>query len=254
MNKQIIATIAVVGLLTGSSAFAAEKVKLTDVPEPVQKTILAERGSTAQVKGITIERETKKGQTVYEVEFKEPGKNPKLLIGADGAVIKDNHASSGTEHNVLGLGSKKVDLSQVPAAVQTTIRSHGGNAEIARITHETKDGRMVYLVEFKEPGKNPKLWIAEDGSIVKTNGRQASGEAIDESAGADKHKLTYNDMPKPVQDAITAQKGNAPIEGIKLHKTTRDGKAVFAVEFEEKGKNTKLEIDEQGTVLKDNRK
>ena len=70
--------------------------------------------------------------------------------------------SSGAEAGPR-LGTTMNDL---PEAVQKTIREHSADAKIADIDKETRTGRTVYEVQFAEPGKNPKLHIAEDGSIV----------------------------------------------------------------------------------------
>ena len=61
------------------------------------------------------------------------------------------------------IGTKVSDL---PAAVQKTIREKAPNAKIDDIDKETRSGRVVYEIQFAEPGKNPKMHIAEDGSIV----------------------------------------------------------------------------------------
>ena len=264
MRKTFIAAIAVSALLAGNPVVGAEKVKLTDTPEAVQKTIVAERGTSAEVKGITIDRKSKDGAIVYDVEFKEPGKNPKLRISADGTVIKDNRSELNRSESTtsrdkgtflgLGLGAKKVELTDLPLAAQTTVREQSHGAEIDKIHQETKDGKTVYMVEFKEPGKNPKIWVNADGSIMKTNDKRVEGEAVAEPAGAEKKTFTFNDLPAAVQTTLQKEKGEAPIEGLKIKKDMKEGKALYKVEFEEKGKNTKLEIDESGAILKDNRK
>lgn len=261
MRKTFIAAIAVIALLAGNPVLGAEKVKLTDTPEAVQKTIIAERGTSAEVKGITIDRKSKDGQIVYDVEFKEPGKNPKLRLSADGTVIKANRpgtettsSSSSDKGTFLGLGAKKLELTELPLAAQTTIREQSHGAEIDKIRQETKDGKTVYMVEFKEPGKNPKIWVNADGTIMKTNDKRVEGEAVTESAGAEKKTFTFNDLPAAVQTTLQKEKGDASIEGLKIKKDMKEGKALYKVEFEEKGKNTKLEIDESGAILKDNRK
>lgn len=58
-------------------------------------------------------------------------------------------------------------LSDLPDAVQKAITARAPNAKIDDIDKETRSGRVVYEIQFAEPGKNPKLHIAEDGSFVE---------------------------------------------------------------------------------------
>jgi len=57
-------------------------------------------------------------------------------------------------------------FSELPPAVQNTIRAQRPNGKIADIDKERRSGRVVYEVQFAEPGLNPKLHIAEDGTLL----------------------------------------------------------------------------------------
>ena len=57
-------------------------------------------------------------------------------------------------------------LSDLPEAVQKAIRERSPGAKVDDIDKEMRSGRAVYEIQFAEPGKNPKLHVAEDGSIV----------------------------------------------------------------------------------------
>ena len=69
-------------------------------------------------------------------------------------------------------------FSDLPAAVQQTVRAQVPNANIDDIDKETRTGRTIYEITFEEPGKNPKMHIAEDGTILKI------GNRVVEKAGA----------------------------------------------------------------------
>jgi hypothetical protein len=60
-------------------------------------------------------------------------------------------------------GTRFADL---PPAVQNTIRRQNPNGQIADIDKERRSGRVVYEVQFAEPGINPRLHIAEDGTLL----------------------------------------------------------------------------------------
>jgi hypothetical protein len=63
----------------------ADRVAIETLPAPVRATIERE---TAGGRIKEIDRETKKGQRVYEVEFIRDNREQEIYIGEDGAVIK----------------------------------------------------------------------------------------------------------------------------------------------------------------------
>ena len=57
-------------------------------------------------------------------------------------------------------------FSELPPAVQHTIRTQNPTGQIADIDKERRSGRVIYEVQFAEPGLNPRLHIAEDGTLL----------------------------------------------------------------------------------------
>lgn len=77
-------TLAAILLMTGLS-LAAEKVTLEQLPEPARKTVLEQtKGGTIQ----QIEKETKDGKDVFEVEFRREDKKWELKVAPDGKLIE----------------------------------------------------------------------------------------------------------------------------------------------------------------------
>ncbi len=67
---------------------------------------------------------------------------------------------------------EKVEWSQVPPAVQKTIKEHSGGGKVREIEKETatKDGKSVtvYEVTVKTPdNKKFELEVREDGKLIK---------------------------------------------------------------------------------------
>jgi len=60
-------------------------------------------------------------------------------------------------------------LDQTPAAVQKTIRENCDVGTLKPIKRELRNGRTQYDVEFEKDGKNLRLTIGEDGTVVKDN-------------------------------------------------------------------------------------
>ena len=139
-------------------------------------------------------------------------------------------------------------FSELPAAVQATVKAEAPNAKIDDIDKERRSGRMVYEITFADEGHNPKLHVAEDGTIVKEEAW------LNEKAGAEADGIgvQFTDLPAAVQSTIKQRAPSAKIDDI--DKETRTGRTVYEVTFEEPGKNPKLHIAEDGTIVQDIKK
>jgi hypothetical protein len=87
MKISILTAVLALGLILPVLTYAKEeKVKLSDCPEAVQKTIKDKaNGGTI----VEVEKETKKdGTVVYEAEIKKDGKEIEVEVAADGTLIK----------------------------------------------------------------------------------------------------------------------------------------------------------------------
>src|SRR6267154_1646446 len=74
------------GLLFAGFASAQEKkIKRSDLPPAVEKTVAAQSAGAA-IRGFSTEKE--KGQTFYEAEMMVNGHSRDLLIAADGTVVE----------------------------------------------------------------------------------------------------------------------------------------------------------------------
>jgi hypothetical protein len=86
MNIRRASIISAVAVLAARSAVAQEKkIKRSDLPSAVEKTVAAQSAG-ATVKGFS--KETKKGQTFYEAEIVVKGHSKDILIDANGAIVE----------------------------------------------------------------------------------------------------------------------------------------------------------------------
>jgi uncharacterized membrane protein YkoI len=218
---------------------------LNTLPAAVQKTVEEQRAG--RVVG-DIDKEMWNGQTVYEVEFKEKGKNSRIHIANDGSMVMNK----GARGSYLG-----TQLSETPKAVQDTVKGLAGNAEVADVDVKTKDGKVVYDVEVQQEGLNRRLQIAENGALLSDN--KGGGGTIDalrervrETVDRDARTMKYDEVPTAVQATIKANGDVANLKSIKQE--VKDGTVNYDVEFERDGKNTRLKIGQNGGLLEDNRK
>ena len=122
-----------------------------------------------------VSRKTRDGMEIYEIEFREPGKNPKITVAWNGRLLDTPWAKSGpttvepreaSSERPLG-GATGTKLSALPEAAQKTIVSKSPNFPIAGISRLERDGRVIYEVEFSEPGTNSVLQVGQDGTLVQ---------------------------------------------------------------------------------------
>lgn len=255
--KQLTMTLALLAALS-FPALADEKVESSQLPEAVLKSLNAAKGADA-VKD--IEKQTKDGKTVYEVEFTRPGFNPKLWIAEDGSIIRDNRKAAVdqpttgsdpiTTRPYVPLLPRTATLktSDTPQAVQNTIQQHAAGRKVVDIDKETWNNRTVYEVEFEQAGRNAQLHVAEDGAIVKSESPRAG---VGTSLFGVYLGTQLEDTPVAVQETIKREaRGNQIVD---IDKELRIGDPVYEVEIKQPNGNYEIHIAENGTILRDSRR
>jgi len=147
--------------------------QLSEAPAAVQATV-KRVVSTAEIQD--VDRETKNGQVVYDVEVKQEGLNRHLKIAENGMLLADsnNRDSRSIGERVrervgIGRDASTMTLDQVPAAVKKTIQDNCEVGSLKPIKREMRNGRAQYDVEYEKEGKNLRLTVGEDGAILKDN-------------------------------------------------------------------------------------
>jgi uncharacterized membrane protein YkoI len=167
MKIYLITLIAASGLLLGCNR-SVEKAsqKFNELPPAVQKII---RSQAPNAEIANVQHKTRNGADIYEIEFREPGKNPKLIMSADGTLLvtDSDKPAAAAERPPTPTGAVGTKLTALPEVAQKTILSKAPNTEIVGIFRHQKDGRVVYEIEFKEPGTNSTMQVAEDGTLVQ---------------------------------------------------------------------------------------
>src|SRR5437763_1286474 len=167
MKAYVVTLIAAAGLVAGCNrSLESASNDFNTLPPAVQKTVRAQapNGEIA-----SVNKTTREGTDVYEIEFREPGKNPKIIVATDGKLLSTDMArpAGAIERALTPTGATGTKLSSLPLAAQKTIQRKASNAQIANVTRHEKDGRVIYEVEFTDKGKNPTIQVAEDGTLVQ---------------------------------------------------------------------------------------
>jgi uncharacterized membrane protein YkoI len=132
--------------------------------------------------------------------------------------------------NGCAMFSKEVKLEDVPTAAQAVIQTHTSGGKIEKITCDKDDGKHFYKVEYQKDGREFELEVDEDGKVMEM-------EEI----------LAMEDLPPAVQATVKTETAGGKIKELALE--TEDGKTFYEVEFEKDGKEHKVKIAEDGTVL-----
>jgi len=160
--------VAASGLLLWGCSPSVESAsqKFNELPPAVQKTVRAQ-APNAEIADVS--KKTDNGMDVYEVQFKEPGTNPKVIVAADGKLLNTDmpKASGPVQRLLTPTGAVGTKLSALPEAAQKTIQAKAPNKQISDISRHEKDGRVFYEIEFKDGANTSIMEVAEDGTVVK---------------------------------------------------------------------------------------
>jgi uncharacterized membrane protein YkoI len=147
MKANLLIAIAVGGLLlAGPSSAQEKKIKRSDLPPAVEKTVVAQ-SEGATIKGFSTEKEN--GQTFYEAELMVNGHSKDILIAADGTVVE-------VEEQVV--------FDSLSADVKAGLQAKTGTGKILKVESITKKGKLVaYEAKVDTNGKKSEVQVGPDG-------------------------------------------------------------------------------------------
>jgi hypothetical protein len=89
-----------------------------------------------------------------------------LLLGC--SEMQKNMGGAENDKNVLTGGPVTgTTINDLPQPVKNKLKELAPAAEIADIDKHTQGGRVIYRITFTEPGRNPTMYIAQDGTIIQ---------------------------------------------------------------------------------------
>ena len=136
-----------VGLMLAGSAFAQEKkIKRSELPAAVEKTVV-EQSKGATIRGFN--KETENGQTMYEAELLVNGRSKDVQMDANGAVTEVE---------------EQVGMEALPAAVRAGLEAKAGQGKITKVESITKKEKLVaYEAQVLTDGKKSEVQVGPDG-------------------------------------------------------------------------------------------
>lgn len=133
-------------VLVGSALAQEKKIKRSDLPAAVEKTVVVQsKGAT--IRGFSEVKEN--GQTTYEAEMLENGHSKDVQMDANGAVIEIE---------------EQVDLQAVSAEVRAGLQAKAGKGKITKVESITKKDKLVaYEAKVVTDGKKSEVQVGPDG-------------------------------------------------------------------------------------------
>jgi hypothetical protein len=136
-----------VAMLLAVSTFAQEKkIKRSELPAAVEKTV-AEVSKGATVQGFNEEKENSK--TTYEVEMVVNGHSKDVQMDASGVVIEVE---------------EQVSMDALSAEIKAGLQAKAGKGKIMKVESITKKGKLVaYEAQIVTDGKKSEIQVGPNG-------------------------------------------------------------------------------------------
>jgi hypothetical protein len=148
MMKNYLVAFATAGvlLLAGNASAQEKKIKRSDLPPAVEKTVAAQSAG-ATIKGFSTEKE--KGQTLYEVEMTVSGHSKDISMTADGSIVEVE---------------EQVSLDSLSPEVKAGLQAKAGSGKIVKVESLTKKDKLVaYEAQVQTNGKKSEVQVGPDG-------------------------------------------------------------------------------------------
>jgi uncharacterized membrane protein YkoI len=138
--------------------------------------------------------------------------------------------------------AEKVKLEQLPSELQDKIRAQVGNNRVEDIDRNSRDGRTIYEVAFKDNGQHREIQIEHNDSAGT-----APADARD--AGPISQKIRYEQLPDNVKRVADSYTQGSEINDI--DRRTKDGRTVYEIGYKRNDGSAQQELllSENGQVL-----
>jgi uncharacterized membrane protein YkoI len=133
-------------VLAGSASAQEKKIKRSDLPPAVEKTVAAQ-SARATIQGFSTEKEN--GQTLYEVEMTVNGHSKDVSMTADGSIVEVE---------------EQVALDSLSPEVKAGLQAKAGSGKILKVESLTKKNKLVaYEAKVETNGKKSEVQVGPDG-------------------------------------------------------------------------------------------
>jgi hypothetical protein len=142
------------------------------------------------------------------------------------------------------------DFATLPPAVQNSVRSEAGMAEIQSVTKNSDSASGAYEIRFRNAALYPPLYLASDGSVLTSNMTVAVGaseDTIAASTGSESSGVKTDDLPPNVILTIRHQAPTAEVDSIS--RINSGGQMFYSVTFKDPAHHPELMIRDDGHLM-----
>jgi hypothetical protein len=133
----------------GSASAQEKKIKRSDLPAAVEKTVSAQ-STGATIRGFSTEKEN--GQTLFEVEMTVNGHSKDVSMTADGSVVEVE---------------EQVALDSLSPEVKAGLQAKAGKGKILKVESLTRKDKLVaYEAKVETNGKKSEIQVGPDGKAL----------------------------------------------------------------------------------------
>ena len=146
--SRIFAVVLVVGLFSAMVPAQEKRIRRSDLPAQVEKTVAAQsQGANTTIRSFSEEKEN--GQTHYEVELVVDGHSKGIEMDGDGAVIEVE---------------EQVAMDAVPVVLEEGLRKNLGTGRLLRVESIRKHDKIVaYEAQITTHGKKSEVQVDPSG-------------------------------------------------------------------------------------------
>jgi hypothetical protein len=145
-TKHLVALVAGALLLAATASAQEKKIKRSDLPPAVEKTV-ASQSAGATIRGFSTEKE--KGQILYEVEMTVNGHSKDISMAADGSIVEIE---------------EQVALDSLSPEIKAGLQAKAGKGKILKVESLTKKDKLVaYEAQVETNGKKSEVQVGPDG-------------------------------------------------------------------------------------------
>ena len=146
MKNYLVAFAAGTLLLAGNASAQEKKIKRSDLPPAVEKTVAAQSAG-ATIRGFSTEIE--KGQTLFEVEMTVSGHSKDVSMTANGSIVEVE---------------EQVARDSLSLEVKAGLQARAGKGKITKVESLTKKDKLVaYEAQVVTNGKRSEVQVGPAG-------------------------------------------------------------------------------------------
>ena len=256
---------------------SVQRIGFMDLPLPVRDALETyTNGNPIDY----IEKGKIRGEPVYDVTVNQNGQKVVLRLTDNGALVRDAAndrflaetgrlpapaiATARIPTRVPLTDATSISFNQLPPAVMHTLQRYAGSDYVDKLEKGIALGQTAYQAVFRHAGETIPLRIAENGALFNDDVNSWSLAKLGQSpdlqgndwrsaptrvAMFNVQKLTFDQLPLPVQDTLRYYVPGAPLKDVV--EGLVNGSPVYQANVRWRGEDVQLRMAEDGSLIND---